>query len=206
MKHIATGVCFISFLFLFVSCENAPQGDTFKALTVNGKTVIKGDRTGLMWHHYDENDWMTKFTKVKGTEIQKYCEELGWAGYTDWRVPTLEELRMAVKGYGDLESGGRCAVEEGCLQFTCKDKGTDGDTDYPCGNRESSLNNKGPGPKGCYWDAAFGDLCGTYWTNTPVEGMAEYNWVISFNEPTLLFMHQDHAANIAFIRCVRAGK
>ncbi|MGE5340788.1 MAG: caspase family protein [Candidatus Omnitrophota bacterium] len=54
---------------------------TLESLTINGEKVILDFSTGLMWHPdgSTKNQWLKKLN------------ETGYAGYKDWRLPTLEE-------------------------------------------------------------------------------------------------------------------
>ena len=71
----------------YVRCvrgESLPKS-TFKSTTVNGSDVIVTDTaTGLIWQK----------TCVSKTwqEALKYCENLTYAGYSDWRLPNKNEL------------------------------------------------------------------------------------------------------------------
>ena len=61
----------------------------------NGEGTVTDLRTGLMWIKDPES-----FPALKGThdwdEAEKICQELNFADYTDWRLPTLAELRTIV--------------------------------------------------------------------------------------------------------------
>lgn len=57
--------------------------------TNNGNgTITQG--TGLMWQKEDDNRAM------KWEEAISYCEGLSLGGYTDWRLPNIEELQSIV--------------------------------------------------------------------------------------------------------------
>jgi len=56
----------------------------FTEQTLNGDIVVTDSVTGLMWQKtHQATSWM-------GT--MKYCENLTYAGYSDWRVPNKNEL------------------------------------------------------------------------------------------------------------------
>ncbi len=51
------------------------------------KGIVIDTQTGLMWATKDNG------SNITWSEAKKYCENYKGAGYTDWRMPTLEELR-----------------------------------------------------------------------------------------------------------------
>ena len=51
------------------------------------KGIVIDTQAGLMWAARDNGSNITR------SEAKKYCENYKGAGYTDWRMPTLEELR-----------------------------------------------------------------------------------------------------------------
>jgi hypothetical protein len=57
--------------------------------TIRGDKVVVDNATGLMWHQGGSDDW------VSWDEAKEWVEDLnseeGYAGYQDWRLPTLEE-------------------------------------------------------------------------------------------------------------------
>ena len=52
------------------------------------QTIVKDDLKKLMW----EDTIHTEDTKVNYTQAISYCKELKLGEFTDWRVPTLQEL------------------------------------------------------------------------------------------------------------------
>ena len=65
---------------------------------------------GIMWSSHSE-DPMNWYDAVK------YCKKLDECGYSDWYLPTIDELRALVTGCQHIETGGDCAVTENCLSF-----------------------------------------------------------------------------------------
>ena len=61
----------------------------FTEATVSGKVIVTDTVTGLIW---------TK--EYSGTVIWQnalaYCENLSYAGYTDWRLPNIDELKTLI--------------------------------------------------------------------------------------------------------------
>ncbi len=83
-----------------------PKGNGFKhqfeAKTIKGDKVVFDEASGLIWQQSGSSDSMTY------DEAKNYIKELnekGFAGYKDWRLPTLEEamsLMEAEKKRGNL--------------------------------------------------------------------------------------------------------
>lgn len=60
---------------------------------------------------------------MKWERAKQYCEELDYLGYTNWRLPNIDELRnsLHVKYSDCIKAGGECKVSEnsGCLSQEC---------------------------------------------------------------------------------------
>lgn len=96
---------------------------------------------GLRWMGVASSD------RLSHTEALAFCEDLSYGGYSDWRLPTRDELMPLVEGcYNDY---GMCIAEtKGCLT---------------CGFWD------GPAADGCYWDDSLWEgPCFGYWTSTEV--------------------------------------
>jgi hypothetical protein len=57
--------------------------------TIRGDKVVVDNATGLMWHQSGADEYM-KWNKAKEW-VEDLNSEEGYAGYDDWRLPTLEE-------------------------------------------------------------------------------------------------------------------
>ena len=60
----------------------------YKLKTIRGDKVVVDKATGLMWHQSGTDDSMRQY-KVK--ERVEMLNSEGYAGYHDWRLPTVEE-------------------------------------------------------------------------------------------------------------------
>lgn len=87
-----------------------PPGDRF--VSYDNGTVLDRD-TGLMWPARDNGAAAT------WGEAKEYCESCRAGGYTDWRMPTVEELKSL---YDENEPGYRpeCAVYDWMVHLTGK--------------------------------------------------------------------------------------
>ncbi|MGI6393990.1 MAG: DUF1566 domain-containing protein [bacterium] len=80
-------VAFASFLFLMFLSDTLFA--TFTEVTVSGKVVVKDSETGLEW----TKEYATGKTWQQALD---YCETLDYGGYTDWRLPNIEELKTLI--------------------------------------------------------------------------------------------------------------
>ena len=74
----------------YVRAVRGGQIETFDSLLINGDGTVTDIRTDLTWQQQVPSS--TKEWK----EALSYCESLSLAGYSDWRLPTREELRSIV--------------------------------------------------------------------------------------------------------------
>lgn len=65
----------------------------------NGDGTVTDNCLGLMWQKSSADvlgDGSTPGDAVPWCEAMKYCEQLGFAGHDDWRLPNLRELQSLV--------------------------------------------------------------------------------------------------------------
>jgi hypothetical protein len=114
-----------------------------------------------------------------------HCSNLVLAGFDDWRLPTVSELRSLIRGCAAIQTGGSCGVTDGCLG-------------YGCWSSVCSSCVSGGGPDGgCYWPSPIEGTCSWYWSS-PVEDVDGYAWVVSFNDGFV-----DYFSTFYYVRCVR---
>jgi len=75
---------------------------SYKRIARGGEVLVYDFTTNLIWQQGGSQDWIEKWEKAK-----KHVQNLNWnhyAGYNDWRLPTLEEAMslMEPKKHGDL--------------------------------------------------------------------------------------------------------
>lgn len=123
------------------------------------------------------------------SEASQYCEGLTCGGYTDWQLPSIDELRSLIRGCANHETGGSCGVTDSCLSFpSCQD------------NCEPCHAVSGPGPEGCYWDSDLLGSCWFYWSSSAVEGRTGPAWLVIFD---LGYVNYDFKGFDFGVRCVR---
>lgn len=66
--------------------QDADYASAEFSFTTNGDGTVTDNNSGLMWQAVPSNDQMTY------AEAVEYCENLVFAGYDDWRIPTTKEM------------------------------------------------------------------------------------------------------------------
>ena len=167
------------------SCGGCDGGDSCVFGDCVGATAgtWKDPVSNLIWQNppvQEALDW---------DEAGEYCQNLGQGGHSDWRVPTMSELRTLIRSCPSTEAGGSCEVEEGqCAAAACMDT---------CGVCIET----GPAD-GCYWpDEMSGSCIGFYWSSLEVSDVEEYAWGVVFDCAGVWYNVKDQIGRM--IRCVR---
>jgi len=98
MKSTVIAVFAVSILVAVSATAQAPRfnRETPRA----GQPVVVDSRTGLMWQgcaRGQSGDTCGGTSAASGWQAAvSYCEGLDWAGHTDWRLPSSDELRGIV--------------------------------------------------------------------------------------------------------------
>lgn len=127
------------------------------------------------------------------TEAIAFCDALNWAGFSDWRLPNIDEVRVLVSGCLLSQSEGACGVAHVCSRST----GPNGCDESNCGGCAA---NQGPGIGGCYWPADLGGDCGGNVSSTLRAGNEAYG--LNFLNGEVYGMPLDDFFMPSF-RCVR---
>ncbi len=128
----------------------------------NGDGTVTDLRTGLMWDKASSigyQDWQS---------AGNTCKDMALAGYTDWRLPKIDELRYLVVGCTPTMSGGRCEVASGCAG-SCWTEICRGCTDW-----------SGPGDEGCYLNPVLKGNCTVYWSSSSMVDDPIYAWTVAY--------------------------
>ncbi len=165
------------------------------------------EKTDLSWQDPQKDAYSEDNTGVTAGDAVRYCEELTFGGYDDWRLPTLDELRTIIRGAPLSRSGGLCPAAQGSSVG-----GTTMLDIILCYGRLKPLT--GPGTWGCCWDKSLTGTCSTidpastthfleYWSSTPAADDPEH-WIgfVFFDTGTVGF---NHALSLGEVRCVRDG-
>ncbi len=134
--------------------------------------------------------------RIYQPEATSYCDELTYAGFSDWRTPTIRELRTLVRGCPAIEPGGACPVYSG----------SDIDWDGECTNTGCDTGG-GPGAGGCYMTTSVNGPCMGYWSSSTGRGSAaggDGAWYISLNNGRIGWGLTTY--EVATARCVRDNR
>jgi hypothetical protein len=144
--------------------------------------------SGLVWQNPAPSD------KLNWADAGAYCDGLTLAGNTDWRLPTIGELRSLIRGCPATVTVGACGVTDACLDYsTCLGSTCDG-----C----SSM--AGPGTDGGYWDPAVsGQYWFGYWSASSLADDASSAWYVVFREGSVRNVSKVNPQ--MHVRCVRVG-
>ena len=123
--------------------------------------------------------WSRTVLRERGENAAKACKNLREDGFSDWRLPTIDELRTLVQNCPATESGGECG-----LSVKCSGKGCfDGKCIFGC---------KDSAPHSRLSDRGY------LWSSTAFD--KEFTWGIDFGTAKIEFVNKFMYAGA---RCVR---
>ena len=156
-----------------------------KSGSTGGAGTWGDPKSGLTWQVAPTGGTM------KWSGAKSHCAGLDLGGHTDWRLPTIGELRSLIRGCSKTEAGGSCNIKDGgCLKWSCRDGSCNG-----CSNKG------GPADGGMYWpDEMQGDCC-WYWSSSPVEDYVGPAWRVGFGGGGVYDGYDVYSGRRA--RCVR---
>ena len=131
--------------------------------------------SGLTWQNPSVGEMMD------WASATQYCADLDLSGYTDWRLPTIDDLRSLIRG---------CPATE-LRNTTCPDplKNTCEECSYMDGPDD-----------GCYWPYEMEGSCSYYWSTSLVEDQPNATWRVNFDDANVVI---DHIDSDAHVRCIR---
>ena len=148
-------------------------------------------REKVVFPYTDESEltWSSLSANIKNwDDAEYYCEHLEEGGFSDWRLPTIDELRTLILNCEGTQTGGACPVSDpDNLEFT---------NDAACSC--DTIDNNG----GYY--SRFGD--GNYvilWSSSPLETSNNYKWLVDFTNAKV---YSENETEINGIRCVRKAE
>jgi TolB-like protein len=153
-----------------------------------GGEVWVDSSSGLTWQVSPTGGKKKWKAEKKWKAAKAHCSRLNLGGYSDWRLPTITELRSLIRGCPATQKGGSCGVTDSCLKRNCwKD---------PC---KGCSGKGGPGQGGAYWPPELSGAVSWYWSSSAV---ADDNraWYVHFRNGD--FNHVSHDYTFG-ARCVR---
>ncbi len=138
--------------------------------------------TGYTWQDTPAGDTMTWQGAID------YCNNLRFDGHSDWRLPTISELRSLIRGCPATEAGGSCGVTDSCLSYSS------------CWNDPCSGCSGGGPAGGCYWPDGMKGPCSYYWSSSEREDLSYNAWFVGFNAGSV---DSYGKVNRNDVRCVR---
>ena len=125
--------------------------------------------------------------------IKEYCENLTEGGYSDWRLPNIDELRTTIKNCFKTEHGGLCKISEknGCLSGKRCGNGYISESCY-CDYKKNA---------GGYYSKLGDDDQVVLWSSSVRSDDSSCIWVVSFIDGAVTCLSP--VISSGYVRCVR---
>ncbi|MCP4717715.1 MAG: DUF1566 domain-containing protein, partial [Deltaproteobacteria bacterium] len=124
------------------------DGISWEACDCTYYTAWCDEATDLCWQDPQKDYYKEGDDGVEPADAVRYCRNLSFGGYSDWRLPTIAELRTLVRGNPLTVTGGACPMGN---ESTSADM-----NDENCGPVDLY---EGPGIGGCYWPEELTGSC-----------------------------------------------
>jgi hypothetical protein len=150
-KHFAISILVITVVCLFgmPGCDGDVEKDGCNPDDDCARYTVWCDETSdLCWQTPQKDAYDYDDIGLTHADAIRYCQELVFGGYDDWRLPDIDALRTLVRGNTNAETGGACPLTEGSTLDTMQNPA--------CGPLEPFA---GPGPGGCYWSEGLLGTC-----------------------------------------------
>ena len=136
-----------------------------------------------------KHKWSSRSSKrMNWNDAINYCQNLREDGYSNWRLPTISELRTTIKNCSGSQSGGSCSVSDFCLSGSyCLS------VDCKCEFRKNN---------GGYYSKLGDDDNVILWSSSVQSESAKHRWVVDFAFG-YLFPTVAKYDDYCYVRCVR---
>lgn len=170
-------------LFIFIGCGGSESEDFSESK----------DCTTI-----DNNMWSSPSSShMSWSDAGNYCNNLTECGYSDWRLPNIDELKtLLTSATGGTPRSANCQVSEtnNCLSESCWTCSTCtencSDTENGCGNCSY------------YNDGRFSKLgeATVLWSSSTHVSSTSFAWIVNFNHGLVGYYDKTHGYDV---RCVR---
>ena len=121
-------------------------------------------------------------SEMNWNSAKQYCEDLSEGGFTDWRLPNIDELRTLVIDNPGTETGGACLISRK------KNKLARDNMTRACNGRRDGNNHTRLGDKGWFFSSSTT-------SDDPI-----YVWLLNFQNGKIDYHFKSHKYSV---RCVR---
>ncbi len=170
-----------------VDPENLPECSS------TSSAPCKDSSSGLIWSARASS---TMTWSGAGT----YCNNLTEGGYSDWHLPTIDELKTLLINADRVTNKCKVSKTNGCLSSscwscsTCTQTGTQLSSGTGCDSWGTSYSD------GRY--SKFGET-GYFWSSSILSDNSSYAWDVSFSNGSVIYNYIDSFSNRYDVRCVR---
>lgn len=171
-KTFAVFALFAALVFV-ISCGGDTDDAQLPECSPTSPTPCWDSSNGLVWSAKapDEMTWR---------DAVSYCDNLTEGDYSDWRLPTINELRSLIKNCSRNEMpDGSCAVKDpDCLLYRCWTSETCGSCEYNSTGKYSKF-----GETDRFWSSSFHAIDGSlaWYVNFGVGGIGRNYKANDFN-------------------------
>jgi len=149
----------------------------------NSTKIFVDTKSKLVWQRVSIN------RNMNWESAKKYCENMTLAGYEDWRLPSLSEIRTLIRGCPATEIGSQCRAMDSCPSWdNCRTEVCEG-----CKDKSSA----------CYWPKQIEGRCNWYYTSTPDSTKKGDAWNLDFQRALI---GTTYTWRKNYVRCVRFDK
>ncbi|HPM48105.1 MAG TPA: DUF1566 domain-containing protein, partial [bacterium] len=169
------------------------NGSSWQPEIVTTYNTTEGDcqYVCLIGYYWEDNlcrelQWSLKAPSEKTwSQAISYCNNLVESGHSDWRLPTISELRTLIQNCPATETSGECTVTDECLYYSsCRHTACDGCSPSGSDGRYSKLGDT-------EW----------FWSSSTQPDISTNAWYVLFRDGKVSF--HPKANSLSGMRCVR---
>ena len=178
------------------TCSNGCNSSTGKCYSDSGTNSdsnsdsTEQDSNSASCTTIDGNMWSSRSSyKMNLERAGSYCNNLTECGYSDWRLPNINELRTLIKNCPGSQTGGSCAVKDP----SCLSSDACWSEDCRCEYKDNN---------GGYYSKLGDDDTVWLWSSSAESGSSDFTWQwhLGFGNGYVLVTGID---SNYYVRCVR---